>query len=195
MARTKRLSDETVLDAALELIHRRGPDALTFGSLSEASGLSPATLVQRFQDKPKLMQAALLRAWEGLDRKTAQLADELPKTPEGAVTLLVGLSGSYGGIEDYAEGLLVLREDFRDPVLRERGARWKAQLGKALDACFAGMSSAPNGIGLLMASQWQGSLLWWAFEPTQRLDVYVEKGLRAFVEAVVPRFQKTADRR
>ena len=85
MARTKRLSDEVVLDAALELVHRRGPDALTFGSLSEASGLSPATLVQRFQDKSKLMQVALLRAWDGLDRKTAQLADELPKTPAGKV--------------------------------------------------------------------------------------------------------------
>ncbi len=86
--------------------------------------------------------------------------------------------------EDYAEGLLVLREDFRDPVLRARGAAWKAALAEALDACFAGKPSAPKGIGLLMASQWQGSLLWWAFEPQERLDVYVEKSLRLFVAAV-----------
>jgi len=185
MARTKKLSDEAVLDVALDLIHRRGPDALTFGALSEASGLSPATLVQRFQDKQKLMQAALLRAWDALDRKTAQLAGELPKTPAGAIALLTSLSGSYGGIEAYAEGLLVLREDFRDPVLRARGADWKASLSAALDACFAGVPSAPPGIGLLMASQWQGSLLWWAFEPRQRLDLHVENGLRAFVSAVI----------
>jgi AcrR family transcriptional regulator len=187
MARTKRLSDEMVLDAALDLIHRRGPDALTFASLSEASGLSPATLVQRFHDKPKLMQAALLRAWDGLDDRTAQLANGLPKTPDGAVKLLVGLSGSYGGIEDYAEGLLVLREDFRDPVLRARGGRWKAALSDALDACFAEVPSAPKGIGLLMASQWQGSLLWWGFEPRERLDLYVERALSGFVGALLPR--------
>jgi len=184
VARTKRLSDETVLDTALALIHRRGPDGLTFATLSQACGLSPATLVQRFHGKPELMQAALLRAWDQLDRKTEALAQQLPKTPDGAVRRLVGLSGSYGGIEDYAEGLLVLREDFRDPVLRARGARWKAALSSALDECFAGTASVPKGIGLLMASQWQGSLLWWAFEPQQRLDVYVEERLRAFVKVV-----------
>ncbi|MGE0281887.1 MAG: TetR/AcrR family transcriptional regulator [Rhizobiaceae bacterium] len=184
MARTKRLPDEAVLDAALELIHRRGPDSLTFANLSEVCGLSPATLVQRFHGKPELVQAALLRAWDRLDEKTARLASELPKTPDGAVRMLVGLSGSYGGIEEYAEGLLVLREDFRDPVLRARGAAWKAALSAALDACFADVALAPEGIGLLMASQWQGSLLWWAFEPDERLDIHVEKSLRSFVRAL-----------
>ena len=52
--------------------------------------------------------------------------------------MLVALSGDYGGIEAYAEGLLVLREDLRDPVLRARGAAWKKALSKALDDCFAG---------------------------------------------------------
>lgn len=184
MARTKKLSDVAVLDAALDLIHRRGPDAVTFASLSEACGLSPATLVQRFHGKPELVQAALLRAWDRLDDKTARHAAEMPKTPDGAVRLLVGLSGSYGGIKEYAEGLLVLREDFRDPVLRARGAAWKAALSAALDECFAGVASAPEDIGLLMASQWQGSLLWWAFEPDERLDAHVEKRLRSFVRAL-----------
>ena len=184
MARTKKLSDDAVLDAALGLIHQRGPDQLTYASLAEASGLSPATLVQRFKGKAELMQAALLRAWDQLDARTARLADETPKTPAGAIRLLVGLSGDYGGIEHYAEGLLVLREDFRDPVLRARGSAWKTALCAALDTCFASAQDAPRGVGLLMASHWQGTLLWWAFEPAEPLKVHVEKGLRGFVAAV-----------
>jgi len=184
MPRRKTLSDEEVLVAASRLLHEHGPDALTFESLGRACGLSPATLVQRFGTKARLKQATLLHAWDGLDARTAALAASTPKTPEGAVALLVGLS-DYGGIETYAEGLLVLREDLRDPVLRARGAAWKAALSSALDARFAGVASAPQGVGLLMASQWQGSLLWWGFDPQGRVEDFVEAALRGFVSAVL----------
>jgi AcrR family transcriptional regulator len=178
------LPDLEVLKTAHRLIHQRGPDALTFSSMAEACGLSAATLVQRFGTKAGLIQSTLLYAWDRLDEKTAALAAEMPKTPDGAVRLLVGLSGDYGGIEAYAEGLRVLREDFRDPVLRARGAAWKTALSKALDECFADVPGAPDGIGLLMASQWQGSLLWWGFEPTIAVERYVEDYLSRFVAAV-----------
>jgi len=184
MPRRKMLSDEQVLEAALRIIHERGPAALTFESLGRASGLSPATLVQRFATKAVLKQKALLNAWDGLDDKTARLAAEVPRTPEGAIALLVGLSRDYGGIETYAEGLLVLREDLRDPALRARGAAWKTALSTALEDCFAGVPHVPSGIGLLMASQWQGSLLWWGFDPKGDVADFVEDGLRRFVAAI-----------
>ncbi|MEI5678776.1 MULTISPECIES: helix-turn-helix domain-containing protein [unclassified Mesorhizobium] len=184
MPRRKMLSDEQVLEAALKIIHERGPEALTFDSLGRACGLSPATLVQRFGTKAALKQKALLHAWDGLDDKTARLAATTPKTPDGAIALLVGLSQDYGGIETYAEGLLVLREDLRDPALRARGAAWKAALSGALEDCFDGVPDAPAGIGLLMASQWQGSLLWWGFDPQGSVADFVEDGLRHFVGAI-----------
>jgi hypothetical protein len=111
----------------------------------------------------------------------------VPKTADGPVQLLVGLSKGYGGIEAYANGLLVLREDIRDPVLRARGAAWKVALSKALDDCFMDLPSAPHGIGLLMASHWQGSLLWWSFEPREDVERFVEESLRRFVAAVTER--------
>jgi hypothetical protein len=76
----------------------------------------------------------------------------VPKTAAGAIDLLLALSRDYGGIESYANGLLVLCEDLRDPALRARGAAWKAALSRALDDCFAAVPHAPPGIGLLMAS-------------------------------------------
>jgi len=186
MPRPKILSDSDVLATALRLMHERGPEALTFAALSAASGLSGATLVQRFGTKVALRQATLLHAWDRLDEKTAALVSATPATPAGAVRLLVGLSRDYGGIEAYAEGLLVLREDLRDPALRARGAAWRDVLAAALDGCFAGVAAAPKGIGLMLAAQWQGSLLWWGFDPREPVERYVEKRLKRLVAAIAP---------
>jgi AcrR family transcriptional regulator len=184
MTRPKTQPDEQVLEAALRLIHGHGPEALTFERLAKACGLSGATLVQRFGNKAQLKQRTLLHAWDGLDRNTRDLAARLPKTPAGAIELLVGLSQGYGGIESYAEGLLVLREDLRDPLLRTRGAAWKTSLCDALAACFASIPGQPRDIGLLMASHWQGSLLWWSFDPVIEVATYVEDSLNRFVAAI-----------
>ena len=185
MPRHKTLPDRDVLAAAHKLIHERGPEALTFESLARACGLSASTLVQRFGTKAGLKQSTLLHAWDRLDEKTASLAATVPKTAAGAIALLVALSRDYGDIEAYAEGLLVLREDLRDPVLRARGAAWKACLSSALDDCFSAVAGAPQGIGLLIAAQWQGSLLWWSFDPQGELDGFVEDSLKRFVSAIV----------
>ncbi|MEZ2332435.1 TetR/AcrR family transcriptional regulator [Mesorhizobium sp. RCC_202] len=185
MTRPKTQSDEHVLELASRLMHNEGPEALTFERLARASGLSGSTLVQRFKSKALLKQRTLLHAWDRLDRNTEEAARWAAKTPTGAIELLVTLSGSYGDIQSYAEGLLILREDLRDPVLRARGATWKAALSKALADCFAGEANMPEDIGLLMASHWQGSLLWWSFDPDEMdLTAYVEHSLKRFVSAL-----------
>lgn len=185
MPRPKTLPDEEVLEAALRLMRQRGPEALTFAALARACGLSASTLVQRFESKPRLLQSTLSYAWNRLDEKTAHLAATLPKTVEGAIAFLIELSKDYGGIEAYADGLLILREDLRDPELRSRGAAWKASLSRALDDCFAPVPQVPQGMGLLIASQWQGSLLWWSFDPQGEVERFVEDTLQRFVAAVV----------
>ncbi len=106
---------------------------------------------------------------------------------EGAIELLVGLTHQYGEVDIFADGLLVLREDLRDPVLRARGAAWKANLCEALDACLSQISACSGGIGLLAATHWQGSLLWWSFDPKQKVDVYVEESLRGFIAKIAER--------
>ena len=185
MPRPKTLPDSAVLKAAYTLVHQHGPDALTFATLARACGLSASTLVQRFKTKADLVRSALSYAWDGLDEKTATFSAKVPKTPDGAVQLLTLLSKDYGEIEAYADALLILREDLRDPALRARGAKWKAVLTRALEECFDSVPHAPPGIGLLMASQWQGSLLWWSFDPKGRAEQYVEDNLEKFISAIV----------
>ncbi len=178
------MPDHAVLDAALALMHELGPDALTFARLSQACGLSAATLVQRFRTMTELRQRALLHAWDHLDETTAGLAADMPPTPTGAVEILVALSAGFHGAEAYANGLLLLREDFRDPALRARGVAWHAALSQALEHCFAGTPGAPSGMGRLMAAQWQGTLTWWAFDPRDAVTDHVRDEMRRFVAAM-----------
>lgn len=115
MSRTRSIPDEALLDGALAVIRRAEPQRVTFAAVAAETGLAAATLVQRFGTKPALIRAAPLRAWDRLDARTATGDAAAPLTPEGAVALLVDLSGDYG--EGYADALLILREDLRDPVL------------------------------------------------------------------------------
>ncbi|TBY44348.1 TetR family transcriptional regulator [Rhizobium leguminosarum] len=184
MPRRRTLSDEQLLAMVLALIHAEGPDAATFAAVAKVSGLSGSTLVQRFTTKAAMLRAALLYAWDRLDAETARLAGSVAITPDGAVALLVGLSQDYGdNAAAYGEGLRVLREDFRDPVLRARGAAWGTALTAAVARCFAS-AGAPETIARLMLSQWQGSLTWWGFGAEGPVDKYVEVELRRFLAAV-----------
>jgi AcrR family transcriptional regulator len=147
-------------------------------------GLGSATLEQRFGTKSELMQRTLLHAWDRLAARTAEATAEAPKTPDGTIKILLELTGQYGGIESCAQGLLVLRKDVRDAVLRARGAAWHAALSHALDECFALVPNAPEGIGSRLVAQWQGVLVWWSFDPQTDLAHFVDASLRRFVSAL-----------
>lgn len=181
MPRHKILADRDVLESALSVIRERGPDGLTFASLAKACGLSGATLVQRFGSKSALLKAAMLHAWDLLDASTQAAIVAAPRSPEGVVQLLLALSNGYGDIEAYADGLLMLREDLRDPQLRDRGKAWQAVLVQAISTRLPGH---PREIATLILDQWQGSLLWWSFDPSDKVEHYVGRRLRAFLALV-----------
>ncbi|MEV1290841.1 TetR family transcriptional regulator [Pseudonocardia sp. NPDC049635] len=193
MPRHKLLPDSEVLDHALALMHARGPQALTFAALAAASGLAPATLVQRFGTKADLLRSALLHAWDRLERRTRELGAAAEPTPAGAVAFLSGLSEQYGGIDSYAEALLVLREDLLDPEVRKRGAAWRGLLTTELDRCLAGAPGAPPGIGEIVATYWQGTLLWWGFDPQEAVVDHVGRALTGFLTAVLELPAATTD--
>ena len=160
MPRQRTIPDQDLLDAALLVIRAAGPEALTFAAAAQESGLAASTIVQRFGTKAGLLRAALLRAWDLLDEQTAAAVATAGPGPAGVVALLAGLSGSYEA-HDFADQLRVLREDLRDPVLRERGQRWLALLGQEVQRRLE--PTAPEGIGDLVVAHWQGTLTIWGF--------------------------------
>jgi AcrR family transcriptional regulator len=162
MPRKRTISDQDLLDAALDIVRASGPDALTFAALAPRAGLAASTIVQRFGTKASLLRAALSRAWDLLDEETATAADTAPLEPHGVVELLVQLSGQYDP-DDYADQLLLLREDLRDPVLRARGRTWLATLTAAVERRLGPAPGSASGLGMLFVAHWQGTLTVWSF--------------------------------
>lgn len=184
MSRRKTLPDHVVVESALRLIRMDGSGSLTFSKLAASSGLSASTLVQRFGTKQRLIEAALQHAWDQLDEQTSEAIARADRTPCGAIGILAQLSAIYGDVEDYADGLLLLREDLRDPASRSRGTIWGKRLTTALNDCFAATPRAPEGIGQLMATHWQGALVWWAFDPTADIGTHVRDTLTTLLETL-----------
>lgn len=163
MPRQRSIPDEIIVETALALMSHLGPEALTLAEVCGIVGLSPATLLQRFGSKDALKRAALEHAWNQLDAATARADAEQPVTPEGAIAVIAALWPSADATPDFAGGLLLLREDLRDPILRARGVAWLDTLALALGRRLTAEPERQPGLGRLMVSQWQGAQIWWAF--------------------------------
>lgn len=176
MPRKRTISDETLLDAALVIVRRSGPAALSFGALAAPVGLAGSTIVQRFGTRDNLLRHALLLAWDRLDADTATAIATASPDAAGVVDMLVALSGQYEA-HDYADQLLLLREDLRDPILRSRGDAWIGALIAAIEQRLTDASGGPDGLGELVVAQWQGTLTVWSFTRPGPIQAVVRRSL------------------
>jgi len=163
MGRIKTVSDEAVLDALLAVVSEIGPEGLSFSRASAIVGLAASSLVQRFGSREGMVRAVLLHAWDRLDALTLAAASDTPENPAGAVELLLRLMPGSRTETDVTEGLLLLREDLRDPVLRARGGAWGRRLTNVLGERLTQGSANAEAMGWQMLALWQGSIIWWGF--------------------------------
>lgn len=115
MPKKKNIDDETVLEKALLVISDIGPDIFTLADIGSAVGLAPATLLQRFGTKQKLLILAARHAntkfkqdLERLKAKRLSWSDEL-------IELLAGMPDDFGSRQDIANSLGLLKLDMVDP--------------------------------------------------------------------------------
>lgn len=184
MGRRKTISDAAVLEALLVVLRSEGPDRLSFAVAARATGLAAATLVQRFGSRGAMLEAALLHAWDALDRATAAADARAPATPDGAIALLVELTPVQTAADDFTDGLLLLREDFRNPLLRARGRAWGEALARALGGRLTTQPDLAAPLGWQMARVWQGTLIWCGFAREGDLRGQVESALRDWSRSV-----------
>ena len=71
----------------------------------------------------------------------------------------------------------MLREDFRDPILRQRGERWISTLADAVDDRLAGAARRDVRLGALLVAQWQGTLTVWGFTRAAPLPEMVRSAI------------------
>jgi len=184
MGRIKTVSDEAVLDGLLDAIEVTGPSGLTFSKASAAVGLASATLVQRFGTRDAMIEAALMHAWDRLDAHTVTADKEFPLNPGGAISLLLRLMPGSAAEYSFTDGLLLLREDLRNPVLRARGRAWGDTLAKALGKRLTSDEDRGEQMGWQMLTMWQGALIWWAFKRDVDPDIEIEAVLYDWYRSV-----------
>jgi len=182
MARTKSVPDEAVLDRLMAVVAEAGPDGLTFAQAAKAAGLSAATLVQRYGNRQSMLEAVLLRAWDRLDEVTRAADENAALTPQGAVDLLMALMPSDTAEYNVTDGLLLLREDMRNPILRARGAAWGLYLAGALGRRLSSDVTKAERLGWQMASIWQGAHIWWAFTRSEPPEIAIRRVLMEWLE-------------
>lgn len=148
MPRTRTISDETVFATIQRLLEEGGEKAVSFGSVSLATGLAPPTLVQRYGTRDGMVRAARLAAWDALDRRTAEaIAGTADKGPQGLLKAL-------GPVDP-----LAITADLRDPELARRAAGWRSAVETALAQRLGAGQKARESAALLFAA-WQGQALW-----------------------------------
>ena len=168
MARPRTISDEALLDAVLGLAHRVGPARVTFAAAAAETGLSAATLVQRFGTKRELLLAADRRGidlWVGaLDRSTA--ASPVARVVEGLV-LAVDPDATP---EQMANSVAMLQLDLAEPDFHAetlRGAlavraRVAQNLAAALDAGEVRPGTDVTALATLVEMTYHGAMIGWA---------------------------------
>lgn len=185
MPRPRTVSDEAILDAVLALAHRVGPARVTFAAAAAESGLSAATLVQRFGTKRGLLLAADKRGidlWVGaLDRATA--TSPLARVVEGLV-LAVDPDTTP---EQMANSVAMLQLDLADPDFHAetlRGARAvRARIERGLSAALdAGELRSGTDVSMLAAlveTTYHGAMIGWAIHREHTLARWVREQVAA----------------
>jgi len=182
MPRTKTLSDDAVLDGVARVMFRKGPQDFTLAEAAREAGVSAATLVQRFGDKHALIVRAVAR---DNDRFAEILARPAPaRGAEAVVDFFRRMTDAFGEAGDFADQLLWLREDMRDPALNALARERFAALRTAIAARMPPLPIAPSIAARLVEAQWQGALNQWGVEPKGTLADYVAESLSAWFALV-----------
>jgi AcrR family transcriptional regulator len=125
--RRRRITDEKIAAAVLDIALEKGPHSVTFSAVSEESGVAKTTLYRRYQTRDELFDA-VARHYSS----TPDESDEAPTTPEGlAVTLQRGVTTleEHMGLE--AIGVLLASQD--NFMQRVRHQLFTPQVNNAVD--------------------------------------------------------------
>jgi AcrR family transcriptional regulator len=182
MSRIKTISDQAVLDAAIKVMFGAGPADLTLAAVAAEAGISPATLLQRFGDKRRLIVAAIA---QDNDRFAATLA-ALPETTGAAAVIAVFrvLTPDVNDADALADQLIWRGQNMRDADLNALARTRFALLRQAVARRLPPLAMAPNDAARLVEAQWQGALNQWGISREGSLVDYVTRSLAAWFSLV-----------
>jgi hypothetical protein len=148
MPRNRVIPDDQVYAIIQRMLDEGGDKAVSFGTVSIATGLAPPTLVQRYGSRDGMVRAARLAAWDAQDRRLAEaVALTADKGPQGLLKALGPINAA------------AIAFDLRDPDLAARATSWRVAVEAALAERLGSGSKARDSAAVLFAA-WQGQALW-----------------------------------
>jgi AcrR family transcriptional regulator len=117
--RPRTVDDSTILEAAVTVLGRIGPERLTLADVGTEAGLSAATLVQRFGSKRDLMLSVLKFATTGFENRLQIAIDENESPLEAIFSAAMNRPGTLSEPETISNMFAFYMSDLRDPQFRE----------------------------------------------------------------------------
>lgn len=154
MARPRSIPDADILGAVRDLMIGGGAKAVSFSSVSQATGLAGSSLVQRFGNRERMLRAALNDGWEVLMRRTEAAAAEAPRNAKGVSVFLKALARGDGGLV----ALLASRQ--RDPALRDAAEAWRTRMEAELALRMGAEDATPREAAAMAFAAWIGRMVW-----------------------------------
>lgn len=168
--RPRTVEDSAILEAAVTVLGRIGPDRLTLADVGGQAGLSAATLVQRFGSKRELMLSVLKFATDGMGERLDAAIQNHESPLEAIFAAAMDRAGPLGGPEALANLLAFYLSDLGDPEFRalavENARRAVAGFKRMLDEAVAAGELAESYVDTDELSQTiyslvMGTLLTW----------------------------------
>jgi len=116
--RPRTVDDPTILEAAIRVLGRMGPEKLTLAHVGEEAGLSAATLVQRFGSKRELLLAVMKHAITSTNERHAAANSSTDSALEAIFTCAMDRSGSFAGPDVLGNLFAFYLSDLSDPDFR-----------------------------------------------------------------------------
>lgn len=196
--RHRETSDAEILAATAHVMQRRSPADLTLFDVAKEAGVVPATLIQRFGTKRKLLLAAVQTGPGAVPEQFAAARAKYKSPMKALIELYVECSGFASTPESMANGLAYLQIDLTDPEFRAVSlAQFKAireETRKLLDQAVAARELVKCNTGELARLVQQvngGSMLDWAVFREGTLANWLRCDLEALLRPYRPSHRKT----
>jgi AcrR family transcriptional regulator len=178
---------ERILDALIELLATRGPDALSIRNVASAAGVSVGAVQHHFGTKEKLLQAAMLTVEQRFASRIADLLRDDPSPESRLRAFCVEIAGL--GSDDITEVVVwtvfAARSAVDDGIRQHHVSSWRHTedvLRALVDAAYPQATADSADSAALLLAVLDGIAVSRAAERSARLPV--ERGIRILDQAL-----------
>ncbi len=192
MPRPRTKTDEEIILGTIAAINRVGPDKLTLADVAREVGLAPATLIQRFGTKRKLLLALAEMGANGAAEDFRMMRQKYGSP----LATLRGMADCYSAMwptpQAVAYGIAFLYKDMTDPDfqhLSQKKARVTDAAMRVLfeDAMRAGelIRCDTKHLSRAFHAMCGGLMLNWALTREGKLKAWLEEGIEVMLRPYV----------